>query len=77
MHADPELGGECTLGDLAIDGGPGQAGSVEDCVQADDTVWLGHGMSGSCWLFLGNLEPVSPRYVDRARAPGPSSQLGV
>src|SRR5271166_4143259 len=47
VDADPDLGRERTLGDLPIDGGPGQAG-----VQADDTVWCGHGCAGSCQLSL-------------------------
>jgi hypothetical protein len=30
VDADPELGGERALGDLAVDRGPGQAGSGDD-----------------------------------------------
>ena len=56
MHADPELGREGAFCDLAIDGGPGQAGSVEDGVQADDTIWVGHGFIASCWMFLIQTE---------------------
>src|SRR5271166_4056588 len=52
VDADPDLGRERTLGDLAIDSGPGQAGPGEDGVQADDTVWCGHGCAGSCQLSL-------------------------
>src|SRR5690606_12636221 len=52
VGADLELGRKRALGDLAVDGGPGQAGAVADGVKADDTVWLAHGNDASCWLFL-------------------------
>ncbi|CEJ86420.1 conserved hypothetical protein [Hyphomicrobium sp. GJ21] len=52
VGADLELGRKRALGDLAVDGGPGQAGAVADGVKADDTVWLAHGNNASCWLFL-------------------------
>src|SRR5206468_611388 len=52
VDADPQLGGERALGDLAVDGGPGQAGPRENGFEADDTVWCGHGCAGSCRLFL-------------------------
>ena len=38
VDADPDLSRECALCDLAVDGGPGQASTIEDGFQADDTV---------------------------------------
>src|SRR5205823_13631245 len=35
-------GGERALGDLAVDGGPGQSGRGKHGSQADDTVWFAH-----------------------------------
>jgi hypothetical protein len=49
VDADLELGRERALGDLAVEGGPGEAGSGEDGLEADDTVWLVHGRPGSGW----------------------------
>src|SRR3546814_16302823 len=43
VGADFALGRERAFGDLAIAGGPGQAGAGEDGPGAGDTVWLGHG----------------------------------
>src|SRR5690606_10328803 len=51
VDADPELGRERALGDLAVDGGPGQPGAGKNGLQTDDTVWLTHGCAASCWLF--------------------------
>ena len=48
VGADLKLRGERALGDLAVEGGPGQPGSREDGFQADDTVWFAHGCTGSC-----------------------------
>src|SRR5207253_11465280 len=39
VRGDFELSRERTLGDLAVDGGPGQAGPRENGFQADDTVF--------------------------------------
>jgi len=44
VDADPELGGERALGDLAVNGRPGQPAPGEDGFQADDTLWRGHGL---------------------------------
>ena len=48
VDADFELGRERALSDLAVDGGPGQAGSGKDGVQADDAIWCGHGSAAFC-----------------------------
>lgn len=48
VDADPDLGRERAFGDLAVDGGPGQAGPAENGFQANDTVWFGHGCAVSC-----------------------------
>jgi hypothetical protein len=63
-----DMRGEGALGDLAIDCGSREAGSVEGGAQADDTVWPGDWVTGSCWLFLGS--PVSPRRLGIAPAMG-------
>ena len=39
IGADFELSRERTLGDLAVNGGPGQPGPGEDSFQTDDTVF--------------------------------------
>src|SRR5690606_30247411 len=52
VGADPELSREGAFRDLAVDGGPRQAGAGENRFQADDTVWLAHGRTALCWLFL-------------------------
>jgi hypothetical protein len=52
VGADPELGGEGPLGNLAIDGGTGQAGAGKDGFQANDTLWCLHGGAASCWMRL-------------------------
>src|SRR5271170_587534 len=56
IDADPHLGGERALGDLAVDGGTGQAGAGENGFHADDTVCYEHGCAASCWVFLTNAE---------------------
>jgi hypothetical protein len=43
IGADRYLARECAFGDLAIDGGAGQSGAIEDGFKADDTVRVGHG----------------------------------
>ena len=58
VDADSDLGGERSLSDLSIDGGAGQARPGEDGIQADDTVWCGHGCDASGWRFLTALCPV-------------------
>jgi len=45
-----------SLGDLAIDGGPGKPGSGQNGFQANDTIWLTHGCAASCRLFLNAVE---------------------
>lgn len=45
IDTDPQLRRECSLSDFAIDGRAGQAGPVEDSSEADDTVWVRHGLS--------------------------------
>src|SRR5215831_15994662 len=52
VGADFELSRERALGDLAVDGGPGQPGPGEHSFQADHTVWFWHGRAGSCSLSL-------------------------
>jgi hypothetical protein len=52
IDADSDLGRERALCDLAVDGGPGQAGSGENGFEADDTVWCELGCAASCWLLL-------------------------
>ena len=47
MDANPDLGRERALGDLAVDGGTGQPGSGKDGLEANDTVRLTHGRAGS------------------------------
>ena len=56
VGADFELSRERALGDLAVDGGPGQPGPGKDGFQTDDTVWFAHGRAASCWLFLTAAE---------------------
>ena len=48
VGADFELSRERALGDLAVDGRPGQPGPGKDSFQADDTIWLAHGRAASC-----------------------------
>src|SRR5579863_5724188 len=52
MDADPDLGRECALNDLAVNGGSRQPGPGKDSFQTDDTVGFAHGCAASCWLFL-------------------------
>jgi hypothetical protein len=56
VDADPDLRWERAFGDLTVDGGAGQAGSSQDGLQADDTVWFSHGWPTCCWLFLRTAE---------------------
>ena len=56
IDADPDLRRERALGDLAVDGGAGQAGSSQEGLQADDTVWFSHGWPTCYWLFLKTTE---------------------
>src|SRR6516165_8146490 len=48
VGADFELSRKRTLGDLSVDGGPGQPGPGKDGLQADDTVRFAHGCAASC-----------------------------
>src|ERR1700735_2972845 len=52
VDADFQLGWERALGDLAVDGGPGQAGAGENGFQADDTGCYEHGCAAACWVCL-------------------------
>src|SRR6185437_12387561 len=61
--ADFELGRERALGDLTVDGGPGQPGPGKDSLQTDDTVWFAHGRAASCSLFLTTSETRQDRAV--------------
>jgi hypothetical protein len=76
MDADPDLGWECALVDLAIDGGAGQPGAGQDGLEADDPVWLGHGCAASCWLLLTAGDPDKTGRDSRARAFLVPSQRG-
>src|SRR4051812_8740512 len=77
MDADPDLGRECALGDLAVDGGPGQPGPGEDGLEADDPIWLWHGFVGSGCLLLTAADPDRTGRDGWARAFFVSSQRGV
>jgi hypothetical protein len=57
VDANPHLGGEGALRDLAIDGGTGQAGAGENGFHADDTVCYEHGCAASCWVLLTLQRP--------------------
>ena len=68
---------ERALGNLAVDGGPGQPGPGKDSFQADDTVWFAHGRAASCWLFLTAAETRQDRQLQgRARGFYPSPYCG-
>src|SRR5262245_5637854 len=43
VGADLELSRERALGDLAVNGRPGEPSPGEDGFQTDDTIWLAHG----------------------------------
>ena len=77
MDADSDLGWECALGDLAVDGGPGPPGPGEDGLEADDPIWLGHGCVGSGWLLPTAADPDRTGRDGCARAFFVSSQRGV
>src|SRR5664279_6635894 len=62
VDADLDLRRERALGDLAVDGGPGQPGPGKDSFQTDDTVWFAHGRAASCWLFLTTAETRQGRH---------------
>ena len=42
MDADWHLPGECPFRDLAVNGGPGKAGAVENGFEANDPIGVGH-----------------------------------
>lgn len=67
VDADPDLRRKRAFGDFAIDGGPGQARPDKDGVQADDTVWCGHGCAASYRLFLTAPDPERATASARAR----------
>ena len=52
VGADFELGRERALGDLTVDGGPGQSRPDKNGFQANDTVWVSHGHAASCSRLL-------------------------
>ena len=52
VNADLYLLGKCPLGYLAIDGRLGEACAMQDGVEADDAVWLGHGLASTRRLIL-------------------------
>src|SRR5579872_3327791 len=52
VGANFQLSRERAVGDLAVDGGPGQPGPGENGLQTDDTLGFAHGRATSCWLFL-------------------------
>src|SRR5450631_2163808 len=66
VDADLDLRRERALGDLAVDGGPGQPGPGKNGSQANDTVWFAHSRAASCWLFLTASETRQGRH-SRAR----------
>src|SRR5580692_1204216 len=68
VGADFELSRKGALGDLAVDGRPGQPGPDEDGFQTDDTLWLAHGRDASCWLFLTAAESRQDSSCMRASA---------
>jgi hypothetical protein len=52
VDADLDPRRKRALGDLAVDGRPGQAGAGENGFHADDTVWCEHGCAASGRVFL-------------------------
>lgn len=76
VGADFDLRREGALGNLAVNGGPRQAGPGEDGSQADDTVWLAHGCLDFCWLCLTAPEPDRTRIYRCARGSCAPSQRG-
>jgi hypothetical protein len=77
VGADLELSRERPLGDLAVDGGPGQPGPGENGFQTDDTVWFSDGRAASCWLFLTAADPDRKVRCGRTREFFASSCCGV
>ena len=65
VGADLVLRRERSFGNLAVDGGPRQAGPGKDGFQPDDTFWLAHGRAASCWLRLTASET---RQKERSQA---------
>ena len=63
VGADFKLSRERALGDLAVDGRPGQPGPCKNGFQADDTVWFSHGRAASRSLFLTPSETRKDRLL--------------
>jgi hypothetical protein len=63
VGADFELGRERALGDLTVDGGPGQSRPDKNGFQANDTVWFSHGHAASCSLLLTASETRQDRVL--------------
>jgi len=67
VDADPDLRRECALGDLSVDGGPGQPSPGKNGSEADDTFWFAHSRVASCWLFLTASEPRQDKQVQAGK----------
>ena len=63
VGADFELGRERALGDLTVDGGPGQSRPDKNGFQANDSVWVSHGHAASCSLLLTASETRQDRVL--------------
>ena len=63
VGADFELGRERALGDLTVDGGPGESRPDKNGFQANDTVWVSHGHAASCSLLLTASETRQDRVL--------------
>jgi hypothetical protein len=68
VGADFKLSRERTLGDLTVDGRPGQPGPGKNGFQADDTVWFSHGRAGSRSLFLTPSETRKDRLLQARKS---------
>jgi hypothetical protein len=67
VGADFDLGRERALGDLAVDGGPGQPSPGEHSFQTDDTVRFAHRPAASCWLLLTASETRQDRVLQAGK----------
>ena len=77
VGADLELSGEGTLGNLAVDCGPGQPGPGKNGLEADDPVWLSHGSAALCLPCLMASGTRQDRLRRRARGFHTSLYYGV
>ena len=77
VAADLELGRERALGDLAVDGGPGQPGPGKDGFQPDDTVWLAHGCDALRWSLLTSCETREAKQVQSDNRDSRVARCGV